>query len=272
MRKYSDCEFEFFESTQINEELLNLLHNYIVKDKSNFLDVKNINTGRKNHRVFLFRHKEKNYFAKEFFLNNSIGIGRRLELSFKEILKPAAQRSYEGSVALYKNEIPTPKPVAYFASKKMPWNSRSIVVLETIEDAKELFILYREKSGAFEKLFKIAASYVKLLHDSGYRHTDIVLHNFLVQSSDNNRNEKLFVIDTDKVHKTLFSAPIKTLKTFFDLRCIRRLEVRDDELELFLKNYFGSSYSHIWKKVLYFWRGGGFNPMLWYKSRVKKKY
>lgn len=270
MDRYNDCEFEFFKSDQRNEELLELLYSYIAKDKNDFLDIKDINTGRKNHRVFTFRHKDKNYFAKEFFLDSSIKISRRAELSFKEFLNPAAKRSYEGSVALYKNSIPTPKPVAYLALKNLPWNARGIAVFETIEDSQELFILYCDKNSAFDKLFKLAASYVRVLHDSGYRHTDIVLHNFLVQN-ENSDEPKLFIIDNDKVYKAAFLEVIKPLKTFFDLRCMRRLEVSDDELEFFLKNYFGSSYLPIWKKALYFWRNGGFNPILFYKKRVKKR-
>lgn len=201
-------------------------------------------------------------------MDKSIKIGRRAELSFRDFLKHGAKKSYEGSVALYKNGIPTPKPVAYLVAKNMPWNARGIVVLETIEDSNELFILYRQKSVHFEELFKVAASYVRQLHDRGYRHTDIVLHNFLVQN-ENSKEPKLFIIDNDKVYKAAFWEIIKPLKTFFDLRCIRRLEVSDDELELFLRNYFGSNYSYFWKKALYFHRNGGFNPMLWYKSKIR---
>ncbi|NCD13201.1 MAG: lipopolysaccharide kinase, partial [Epsilonproteobacteria bacterium] len=151
----------------------------------------------------------------------------------------------------YRNDIPTAKPIGYFSMASLPWNKRSVAIFEAIENAHELKEDYAQHSSHFESLFLKMAHYTKKMHDAHIRHTDIVLHNFLVQ--ENNGTEKLYLIDTDKVHYAGLSRISFLTKTFFDMHCIRRLEVHEEELAIFLKHYFGKECTPFWRNVLAFW-------------------
>ncbi|MBN1840611.1 MAG: lipopolysaccharide kinase [Campylobacterales bacterium] len=231
--------------------LLEYVFNAVSKDTLLRIAEKSIATGRKNHQLFIVSHHSKRYFVKIFHASKHAKWARRVELGLKDIFSSGAKRCFEGSAMLYRNGIPTAKPIGYFSMASLPWNKKSVAIFEAIEDAKELKELYVNHESFFEELFMSMAECTKKMHDANIRHTDIVLHNFLVKEECG--AQKLYLIDTDKVHYAGLSRISYLTKTFFDMHCIRRIEVNEREVALFLKHYFGKHYTPFWGKVLSFW-------------------
>jgi len=241
-----------FETVSSEEyALLEYVFDAVSKDTLTQIAEKSIATGRKNHQLFIVSHHSKRYFVKIFHASKHAKWARRVELGLKDIFSSGAKRCFEGSSMLYRNEIPTAKPIGYFSMASLPWNKRSVAIFEAIENAHELKEDYAQHSSHFEALFLKMAHYTKKMHDANIRHTDIVLHNFLVQ--EHNGTAKLYLIDTDKVHYAGLSRISFLTKTFFDMHCIRRLEVHEEELAIFLKHYFGKECTPFWRNVLAFW-------------------
>lgn len=223
----------------------------VSKDSIAYVAEKTIVTGRKNHQLFIVSYHSKRYFVKIFESSQHAKWTRKIELGLKDIFSSGAKRCFEGAAMLYRNEIPTAKPIGYFSIGFLPWEKKSVAVFEMIENAQELKSLYLASNREFGSLFKLMAQYTKKMHDANIRHTDIVLHNFLVQEKEG--TQKLYMIDTDKVHYARLSKISFLTKTFFDMHCIRRIEVNEEELTIFLKHYFGKECTPFWRNVLAFW-------------------
>ncbi|GEM_PF-3410499 len=231
--------------------LLDYIFESVSNDTLAHVAEKSIETGRTDHQLFIVSYHSKRYFVKIFDTSHHTRWARRVELGLKDVFSSGAKRCFEGSVMLYKKGIPTAKPIGYFSMGLVPWKKKSVVIFEMIEDAQALHVLYKDLDSRFETLFALMAHYTKKMHDANIRHTDIVLHNFLVQ--EDNGVENLYMIDTDKVHYAGLSRISFLTKTFFDMHCIRRLNVSEEEIELFLRHYFGEKYTSFWKKVFAFW-------------------
>ncbi|MBB5021885.1 lipopolysaccharide kinase InaA family protein [Desulfurispira natronophila] len=191
----------------------------------------------------------------------------------KEIIRSGARRSYLGARYLWDAGIPTAKPLGYVAEGCLPWKRVSVFVSDKIDadgNIQDIIATEKKLSRLRKKMLALMATITRRMHDQGYRHTDIVPHNFLVKDPQSERPE-VFLIDTDKVHPARFTRPIRILKHFWDLRCLRRLKNSREELEWILQNYFGRQYRPAWLTAHTFWRRGGFNLFRHHKLALKQR-
>lgn len=231
----------------------------------------NLQTGRKGHSLKIITHEGRKYFLK-YFVSNRTSWNRRLELLVKEMLQGGARKCFLGALFLKEAGIPTAEPVGFCSIGLTPWSKKGVFVCEYLENQGSIQDCLSVSDSAFlrsELLFKMARI-ARKVHNHGLRHTDIVEHNFLVQTNVQGMPE-VFLIDTDKVHFAGFSRFIPLLKQYLDLRCLMRLKYSDAELEWFLQQYFGFDYHSTWLKVLLFLRNGGFSLRRRFKIAKKKR-
>jgi hypothetical protein len=219
-----------------------------------------IKTGRKSHRLRTIHYQDREYFLKYFRLDCRVKWKRRLELFLKELLCSGARKSFLGALNLWRAGVPTAEPVAYYVAGFYPWQKTGVFISEKIKSESTIqeFLGKNTAPRVRQKLLASMALIARQVHDSGYRHTDIVPHNFLVNNPAG-ENPELFLIDTDKVYPARFSKIFAPIKTYQDLKCLMRLKITKPELEWFLKQYFGPGYKPVWLSILLFLQKGGFS-------------
>ena len=122
---------------------------------------------------------------------------------------------------------------------------------------------------------------IKSIHRAQIRHDDPHGGNILTDIRIN-EVDNLAVPDIEKSRFTLidndrgtFSHSItKAQKTFFDMKCLTKFNIRDISTQEILKKYFGEDYHPAWIYVLKFWKSGGFNikNRIYYFFKIKHLY
>jgi len=225
------------------------------------------NSGIK-HQVIYREFKGKKYVIKRYTNLDKKGLDRKIELSLKSFFRPAAKKSFMGAKSLEESGIPTIKPIAW--SKRGFFHRRiSIFVYEYIDAISDAYSFiessnYNEMQK--EKIIRNIAKITRDMHDKGFKHHDIILNNFLVVKFD--KDFKIFLIDTDSISSSHLSRFSKTLKIFFDLRCVRRFRPKDKYLKIFFEEYFHDNVKNLYLYFWLFWVRGGFN--LHRRNKLKK--
>ena len=132
---------------------------------------------------------------------------------------------------------------------------------------------YIRSQEIYKQLAEKTVNIIKRIHEAGFRQGDPHPGNFLVTTSDqysvdanqfNMKNIQMHIIDLDKFS---IAKPFgKTIKRFFDLRCMRRCTLGPFNQTDMLKLYLKDDYSRTWDMVVQFWMRGGFNPYKWFKK------
>lgn len=229
-------------------------------------------TGRRDERHQLkFRtYNGKIYVIKRFSPSDHKKIGRRIDLAIRSLLVSGAEKSFRGAAWLWEAKIPVIRPVA-FSAKGRGISRVSYFVYEAIAAEKDVnaFIADMEADDPRKPLLiGEMARITRKIHDAGYRYTDIVGHNFLVDTADAS-GARLYLIDTDKTQKTFFTAGVAPLKLFFDMRCLRRLRLDNDSIRHFLRVYHGRELKKSDLMLFSFWISGGFD--LRKRAALKKR-
>ena len=192
---------------------------------------------------------------------------RKVEVLLRNIFKNYARTAFQGSLALHIADVPTPKPLAWWS--KGSWRTKDSYFL--YEDlaakatlSKYLQKIWQEKGDPAAKeasdLISAMAHLTRKMHAAGIRHGDIVTHNFLV--CDN--NSFLALIDTDHVRPGHVFLP-EPVRRFFDLRCLRRLDLSPFGQRYFLSGYFNREVRWADWLAFRFWYLGGFGFRRWLK-------
>ncbi|WP_028575695.1 lipopolysaccharide kinase InaA family protein [Desulfonatronovibrio hydrogenovorans] len=196
-----------------------------------------------------------------------VSFSRKIEILIKGIHRNYARTAFNGSLALELAGIPTPSPLAWWQSgsglaKDSYYIYEKVCARETLSQALQR--LWREKgesaTGEAIALLSCMADLSSKMHQFRIRHGDIVTHNFLVCD----KGCELALIDTDHVRPGNFLLP-EWMQRFYDLRCLRRLDLSTEGQRFFLAQYLGRELS--WQDwILFrFWYLGGFSFRRWFK-------
>lgn len=252
------------------------VRNFIEKFQSEFLDAcKMYQTGRMRNKLAIFCLPSDGrpiVLKRTSSVTPNLSWIRKIEILFKTIFGNYAQVAFRGSSALYLAGIQTPRPLAWWTQKTGKINKESYFLYEETQAnetlSQKLKKIYMEKGESAEDeagdLLNKMALITRKMHRANIIHGDIVTHNFLVRTSDGT----LVLIDTDHV-KPGYSFLPRQLKLYFDLRCLRRLDLSPEAQRYFLDKYFERQTSHLEWKIFRFWYLGGFSFRRWFK-RLRK--
>ncbi len=212
------------------------------------------------HQLRFREYNGRSYVIKRFSPSDNKRFGHRLDLALKSLFSSGAKRSYRGAVWLWEAGIPTIRPVA-FSSCGSGFSQVGYFIYEAIEEGVRVSSLIGEMEEDDPERYRLIeqmAIITRRVHDAGYRHTDIVGHNFLLVRKDD--GETMYLIDTDKTKKAFIISRIPFFKRFFDIRCLRRLRIDNDGIRHFLRSYERGKLRKRDLRIFAFWLSGGFNP------------
>ena len=195
---------------------------------------------------------------------------RRLEALVSQQVRDPARRALRGARLLAQNGLPTLRPLACWTARRGGF-FRDSFFLYTRIPARHSLKDYKlgttgldpaENARAFDALVAPLAELVAELHRRGLRHDDLACGNFLVGD-----DGALRLVDTDHVHAVRLRK-FPRWKRCFDLNDLRRLDLDDARLDVFLRRYLGAEDSPGWRRVFAFWRAGGNHPLRWLRRLV----
>jgi len=189
--------------------------------------------------------------------------GRRLLNEISRPFRDNIHRAFRGCCALEEAGVPAAKALAFWRHWKSRLTFDSYLVYERIAcDYSIRDIRMAAEAGGAEARDKLqllmaeVGRFTARLHARNLRHYDLAPGNFLVRETpggeDGSPRFSLFVLDYDSVSRPWFRIP--GVKTFFDMRCHRRLRLDDDLIRCFFNGYFEGRYSPLWWRVRSFWQ------------------
>ncbi len=237
---------------------------------------------RKRNNLYSFSHPltNTNVILKVSKIDKKYKFSRRINLIISTFFNDYNFRAYKGGLLLKNIDISCAEPIAYWTESGFLYRKKSYYMYEKVNSDDSLFsfseklLLEDTKTSEviFTQLAKKTVQIVKKIHDAGFRQGDPHPGNFLITPPNKNIRDlnehdihqtKMFIIDLDKFS---VAKPLgKTIKTFFDLRCMRRCTLGPYNQHDMLKFYLQENYSKFWGVVLSFWIRGGFNPFKWFK-------
>ena len=239
---------------------------------------------RKRNKLYSFIHpvSGKEVILKVSKIDKQYNFLRRINLLVSTFFSDYNSRAFNGSIQLKNIGINCANPVAYWTEySNSLFRRKSYFMYEKIHASHSLFsftqeLLLENNKTNDELLIHLANKTINIIqhiHKAGFRQGDPHPGNFLISPPSQNINNlsineinhmDMFIIDLDKFCK---AKPLgRTLKRFFDLRCMRRCTLGPYNQYDMLKFYLQDEYSAIWDNVLRFWIRGGFNPFKWLKE------
>ncbi len=238
---------------------------------------------RKRNKLYSFDHPIINtdVILKVSIIDRQYKFSRRLNLHISTLFKDYNFCAFKGAFLLRNIGIKCAKPIAYWTESNFFLQNKSYYLYEKIHTNHSLHSLANElsksetndKNSIFELLANKITSITRNIHNAGFRQGDPHPGNFLIKLPDINikyltmediNKAEIFIIDLDKFS---IAKPLgKTVKRFFDIRCMRRCTLGPFNQDAMLKFYLQDDYSKIWSLVLKFWIRGGFNIFKWFKS------
>lgn len=214
---------------------------------------------------------------------------RRLNLFVTSLVKDYNLNSYRISIKLNESNVETMLPIAYWTYQNSWLNRKTYFLYEKIDSelaVTELLDEIRESpvTNKVELIDAIAdkhMSLIKSIHKAHVRHddphggnilTDIRANEIEHLSVANIQQSKFTLIDNDR--GTFTHTLTKTQKTFFDMKCLTKFNIKEIPMEDILKKYFGEDFRLAWLIVLKFWKSGGFNikNRIYYLLKIKHLY
>ncbi len=237
---------------------------------------------RKRNRLYTFKHPILNtdVILKVSTIDKKYRLLRRLNLYISTFFKDYNFRAFQGSILLKSIGIECIKPIAYWTESQHLFNNKNFFMYEKIHAEDSLYSLSEKLSDNGNKnldtIYMLLANKIttitRTIHNAGFRQGDPHPGNFLISlpnkdiqklNAEDLKSATLYILDLDKFCK---AKPLgKTLKRFFDLRCMRRCTLGPYDQDAMLKFYLQDDYSKMWQRVLYFWIKGGFNIFKWFK-------
>ena len=239
---------------------------------------------RKRNKLYSFEHPiyKKEVILKVSTIDKQYNLSRRINLLLSNFFNDYNYRAFEGSILLRKIDVSCANPIAYWTISDTIFKKTSFYMYEKIPAKHSLFSFSQELLAADNKISKEifhqlainTTNIVRHIHEAGFRQGDPHPGNFLISTTKNQdisklsineiSNMNLFIIDLDKFCR---SKPLgRTIKRFFDLRCMRRCTLGPYNQQDMLRFYLRDEYSVVWEHVLKFWIRGGFNPFKWFRT------
>lgn len=196
-----------------------------------------------------------------------LSLSGQWEVLLRNIFRNYARTAFQGSLALHLADIPTPRPLAWWTkgdsqAKDAYFLYEEISAMETLSEYLQSIWKEKGESATREasELIRSMAHLTRKMHDSGIMHGDIVTHNFLVHDNEFG----LALIDTDHVRPSHAFLP-EPVRRFYNLRCLRRLDLSPEGQRYFLSKYFGREIQLMEWSAFRFWYLGGFSFRRWFK-------
>ncbi len=246
---------------------------------------------RKRNRLYYFQLEpiSKNVTMKVSEASQDYKYWRRVNVFITSLFKDYNLNSYKNSIILHEKGVHTIIPIAYWTYKYSWFNYKSYFLYENVEseltvtelcDSIKLSNLHN-KDDLINTIADKHIAIIKSIHSANIRHDDPHGGNILTDIKNNHianisisdiNNAKFTLIDNDRCSKARLK--IKYLKTFFDIKCLTKFNLRDIPQTVLLRKYLGESYSPIWLKTFVFWKSGGFSikKRLYYTLKVKHLY
>jgi len=246
---------------------------------------------RKRNKLYCFHLDEisKNVTMKVSQVSKHYKFFRRLNLFVTSLLKDYNLNSYRISIKLHESGVVTMLPIAYWTYNTSWFDRKTYFLYEKVDSelaVTELLdaIKASNLTNQSELVNSIAnkhMSMIKSIHKAQIRHDDPHGGNILTSIRINEVNN-LAVSDIEQSQFTLIDndrgtfthSLTKTHKTFFDMKCLTKFNIRDIPTREILMKYFGKDYHPVWLYVLKFWKSGGFNlkNRIYYLFKIKHLY
>ena len=214
---------------------------------------------------------------------------RRVNVFITSIFKDYNRNSYKNSISLHEAGVDTITPVAYWIYKRSIFKYKSYFLYENIDSELTVTELCNHiklsnppnKDDLIDIISNKHIEIIKSIHSANIRHDDPHGGNILTNIKKNKienisvqdiHNAKFTLIDNDRCTKTRLK--LKTLKLFFDIKCLTKFNLTDTPKNILLKKYLGENYNSVWLKVFMFWKSGGFSikKRIYYFLNVKHLY
>ena len=246
---------------------------------------------RKRNKLYCFHFEEisKNVTMKVSQTSKHYKFFRRLNLFATSLLKDYNLNSYKVTINLLESGVETMTPIAYWTYQTSWLNQKTYFLYEKVESELSVTELLDainhsnlvNKNDLVNSIADKHMSIIKSIHKADIRHDDPHGGNILTDISIN-EVENLSVPDIEQSRFTLIDNDrgtfthsfTKTQKTFFDMKCLTKFNIRDISTQDILKKYFGQDYHPAWLFVLRFWKSGGFNikNRIYYLLKIKHLY
>lgn len=199
---------------------------------------------------------------------------RRINLFVTSLLKDYNLNSYKISIKLHESGVETMLPIAYWTYQNSWFDRKTYFLYEKVESelaVTELLAAIKttnltNKRELVNSIADKHMSIIKSIHKAHVRHddphggnilTDIKISNVEHLSVFDIEQSRFTLIDNDR--GTFTRSLTNTQKTFFDLKCLTKFNIRDIPSQDILKKYFEDDFHPTWLYVLRFWKSGGFN-------------
>jgi hypothetical protein len=227
-------------------------------------DDKRIQTRNKRYRLWTVAAGEEQTpcILKMGWVNPVYPFLRRICVFVSQHLSVTGAKAFRGARWLHAAGIESVAPLAWWTDRRRFLDPRHFFLYYRIEadgNAKEVLDALSADDPRRGELVDALSQTVKRLFDSGMRHEDLAIGNFLVKRESG--SWRVWLIDTDSVSRAhVFSG---RAKLFWDLRCLRRLNLTGDERDRFLRSVLNTYDSPRMRKLLIFWvNGGNKHPVL----------
>lgn len=246
---------------------------------------------RKRNKLYCFHFEDisKNVTMKVSHVSKHYKFFRRLNLFVTSLLKDYNLNSYRISINLLESGVETMLPIAYWTYQTSWLKRKTYFLYEKVESELAVTELLDaiKTSNLMNKIDLVDSiadkhmSMIRSIHKAHIRHDDPHGGNILTSIRINEvenlsvsdiKQSKFTLIDNDR--GTFTHSLTKTQKTFFDLKCLTKFNIRDISTEDILKKYFRKDYHPAWLLVLKFWGSGGFNikNRIYYLFKIKHLY
>jgi len=151
------------------------------------------------------------------------------------IISSKASKAWKGGMALFKEGLGTPRPIAYLEKKEGLFLEESFYLSEWVNNAEEIRILFRKlTSDELNRLVKELSKYLSICHKKGILHRDLSDGNILVKK-DSADKYLFYTIDSNRIRLKRKIGILSRIKSLI------RLGIPADFQRFFLEQYLGTS-------------------------------
>jgi len=246
---------------------------------------------RKRNKLYCFHFSEisQNVTMKVSQVSKHYKFFRRLNLFATSLLKDYNLNSYRISIKLHESGVETMHPIAYWTYQSSWLDRKTYFLYEKVESelaVTELLDAIKasnlsNRDALIDAIADKHMDIIKLIHKACIRHDDPhggnILTSIKISEVEDLTVDKIMLanftlIDNDR--GTFTRPQTKTLKTFFDMKCLTKFNIREIPTQDILKKYFSGNYHPAWLYVLKFWKSGGFNikNRIYYLLKIKHLY
>lgn len=192
-------------------------------------------------------------------------LSRKIDLFITSLYKDYCKISFYGSKALFDQNLPVAKPLAFWTLRQGFFRKKSYCLHSKLPDGQTVKQLLQSSqindfNCDFHATAKKLVSIIKNIHNAGLRHGDLHTGNIhaskpVTRQVQNLSDLNFSIVDYDSC--SMAKTKIPWIKNIFDLKDLSSLvipTVRDNDL---LEMYFNTAPSPFSIRIFKFWKKGG---------------